>query len=53
MVFKSIITREQATKNAEKRKAKKDNKGKVWQNLSTNEKWDIIELDLRSRGIID
>ena len=53
MVLKSIVTREQATKNAEKRKAKKDNKGKVWQNLSTSEQWDIVEADLRSRGVIE
>lgn len=53
MTVRSIIPREQATHNAEKTKNKKDNKGKVWQNLSTNEQMTIIENDLRARGVID
>ncbi|MBW1672073.1 MAG: hypothetical protein JRJ45_00255 [Deltaproteobacteria bacterium] len=53
MTVTRVVTQEFAEKKAAEKKNKKDNKGKVWQNLSTNEQMGIIEADLRARGVIE
>ena len=53
MTVRRITTQAKAEEKAAEKKNQKDNKGKVWQNLSTQEHWDIVEADLRARGVIE
>lgn len=53
MGLKPLVTREQAQKGANLKQNKKNNAGKSWATLNTNDKFQIIGDDLIARGIID
>ena len=53
MTLKRLADPKVVQMKVETKKQRKENKGKDWQNLSTSEKWDIVEGDLRARGLID
>ena len=53
MGLKPLIPRNQAKKNADLKQNKKNNQGKSWAILNTNDKFEILGADLIARGVID
>ena len=53
MGFKKLVSDKVVQVKTETKKERDKNKGKDWQQLSTSEKWEIVEGDLRARGIIE